>query len=107
MNWLYWARPTPLGRDYLIRIRFRERSFPDTFVEDPDLRALASGRKIPHAYSEVPMRLCLHLPRKGEWQPYMRIDETIVPWTYLWLGYFEEWLLFDDWKGGGEHPVAA
>jgi hypothetical protein len=35
----------------------------------------------------------------------MRIDDTIVPWVYLWLAYFEEWLWSDDWKGGGEHPA--
>ena len=34
----------------------------------------------------------------------MRIDQTIVPWTALWLFYFEEWLFSDEWKGGGEHP---
>ena len=27
--------------------------------------------------------------------------QTIVPWTALWLFYFEEWLTSDDWKGGG------
>ena len=34
----------------------------------------------------------------------MRIDQTIVPWTALWLFYFKEWLASDDWKGGGIHP---
>jgi hypothetical protein len=28
-----------------------------------------------------------------------------VPWTALWLFYFEEWLTSDDWKGGGIHPA--
>jgi hypothetical protein len=36
----------------------------------------------------------------------MRIDQTIVPWAILWLFYYEEWLVSDDWKGGGEHPHA-
>ena len=34
----------------------------------------------------------------------MRIDQTIVPWTILWLFYFEEWLDSNEWKGGGVHP---
>jgi len=34
----------------------------------------------------------------------MRIDQTIVPWAVLWLFYYEEWLVSDRWKGGGEHP---
>ena len=33
-----------------------------------------------------------------------RIDQTIIPWTYTWLFYFEDWLSTDDWKGGGRHP---
>ncbi|MEZ5659385.1 MAG: hypothetical protein R3E83_12920 [Burkholderiaceae bacterium] len=32
------------------------------------------------------------------------IADTIVPWTYEWLFYFEEWLVSDEWKGGGRHP---
>ncbi len=34
----------------------------------------------------------------------MRISETIVPWVNLWLFFFEEWLISNDWKGGGVHP---
>ena len=100
----FWARPTALSRDYLIRIEFRQGHAPGVFVEAPDLIPLAGGRRIPHRYSEVPLRLCLYLPRTGEWQKHLRLDATVVPWTYLWLGGFEEWLLSDEWKGGGIHP---
>ena len=65
---------------------------------------LAGGRRIPHLYQQKPPRLCLYLPRTYEWQSWMRLDQTIVPWTALWLFYFEEWLASDDWKGGGMHP---
>lgn len=34
----------------------------------------------------------------------MRIDQTVVPWTALWLFYFEDWLASGEWKGGGQHP---
>ena len=50
------------------------------------------------------MRLCLYLPASGEWDNTMLLDQTIVPWTYLWLAYFEEWLWSDGWKGKGRHP---
>jgi len=33
-----------------------------------------------------------------------RLDLTIIPWTHLWLIYFEEWIVSDGWKGGGKHP---
>ena len=32
------------------------------------------------------------------------IANTVVPWATLWLYFFEEWLVSDDWKGGGVHP---
>jgi hypothetical protein len=102
--WRFWARPTPLSRQYLIRITFREGRVPEAYVEEPNLKALAAGRKLPHVYSEVPVRLCLYLPGTGEWLAHMRIDQTTVPWVYLWLTYFEEWLWSDEWKGGGMHP---
>ena len=35
----------------------------------------------------------------------MRLDQTIVPWTALWLLYFEEWLFSDEWAGGGVYPA--
>ena len=37
----------------------------------------------------------------------MRSDQTVVPWTSLWLFYFEDWLASNEWKGGGEHPPAT
>jgi hypothetical protein len=50
--------------------------------------------------------LCLFLPRAKEWDGMMRIDQTFVLWTEVWLYYFEEWLASNDWKGGGEHVPA-
>lgn len=31
----------------------------------------------------------------------MPIEKTIIPWTILWLCYYEEW------HGGGKHPDAG
>jgi hypothetical protein len=77
---------------------------PSVFVDLADLHPLADGRNLPHVYQQKPPQLCLYLPRTYDWEPWMRIDQTLVPWTSLWLFYFEEWLSSDDWKGGGEHP---
>lgn len=104
VTWRYDTSPTPLSRRYRVRIEYRQDAKPHVFVEDPDLVALAEGRALPHVYSERPVRLCLYLPDAGEWRADMRIDLTIVPWTALWLFYFEEWLSSDEWKGGGVHP---
>jgi hypothetical protein len=102
--WRYVATPSPLGRLYDLRLDFRQGHPPDVFVEHPDLAELADGRELPHVYQQQPTELCLHLPRIHEWSGEMRLDQTIVPWAALWLYYFEEWLVSDDWKGGGEHP---
>lgn len=102
-TWHYEARPTPISRSYLLQINFRTGGKPSVYVDLPDLPALAEGRKIPHLYSSNPVSLCLYLPRTREWGPHMQIASSVVPWASLWLFYFEEWLVSDDWKGGGEH----
>lgn len=102
--WRYTTAPTPLSRLYIIRLSYRVEKSPQVIVEKPALCSLAGDRRLPHVYEQEPARLCLYLPRAGEWQPWMRIDQTIVPWTAVWLFYFEEWLESNEWKGGGVHP---
>lgn len=101
--WRFNACPDPLARTYGIKLRYARGGSPDVTVESHDLRALGCGRTPPHLYHN-PDRLCLYLPGTGEWDETQRLDQTIVPWTFLWLAYFEHWLATDDWGGGGEHP---
>jgi hypothetical protein len=102
--WGYSTSPTPMSRDYQIRIDYRLDGVPRVFVDGPDLSILADDHRLPHVYEQKPPRLCLYLPGTGEWARWMRIDQTIVPWAALWLFYFEDWLISRDWKGGGMHP---
>lgn len=102
--WRYTDAPTPLSRRYGIRLNYENGGLVEVFVDDPDLSLLADGRDLPHVYAQRPARLCLYLPRTREWTPERRVDQTIMPWTTLWLFYFEDWLLTNEWKGGGEHP---
>lgn len=102
--WTLEITPTPSSRTYRVRIELAGRGPPEVVVESPDLRALAGGRRLPHVYSETPVRLCLYHPDRMEWTSSMRLDETVVPWANLWLFYFELWLEAGEWKGGGEHP---
>lgn len=102
--WDMQIRPSPLGRLYDVRIRYRRGDIPQVVVVSPDLNVLAEGRYLPHVYSTKPVRLCLYDPQREEWSPSASIADTIVPWTYLWLFYFEDWLVSDEWKGGGRHP---
>ena len=101
--WRFDARPTVLSRRYRLRVQYYAGKNPDVFVEEPDLELLAEGRELPHVYRK-PLRLCLYTPGTGQWTPAKRIDQTIVPWTYTWLFYFEDWLAHGEWNGGGKHP---
>lgn len=71
--------PTPLSRVYRCSLKLYAAKSPELFVLDPD-------------------------PKAHEWCAQMRLDETYLPWAAEWLDYFEEWLVTDDWSGGGAHP---
>lgn len=103
-DWRFTASPTPLSRLYNLRLDFAVDQPPKVYVESPDLLLLSGGKKLPHVYEQQPAHLCLYLPRTYEWRPWMRLDQTLVPWASLWLFYFEDWLIDGEWKGGGEHP---
>lgn len=102
--WRFPVTPSPLSRQYAARIEYALGHAPKVFIEAPDLIDLAAGRRLPHVYEQCPPRLCLYLPGTQEWHPGLRLDQTIVPWTSLWLFYFEDWLMTDQWSGGGMHP---
>lgn len=102
--WDFDARPSALGRIYQLRIRHTKNCSPEVHVLSPNLIDIANGRALPHVYSSKPVKLCLHFPKYDEWTPDKPIAETIVPWAYLWLYYFENWLATDEWQGGGKHP---
>jgi len=107
LSWTWQVAPSVIGRIYTLRVEFKEKGVPKVFVDQPDLVALAGGRKLPHVYSESPTQLCLYLPSSSEWHGGLFISKTLVPWAALWLYFFEEWLASDDWKGGGVHPTAG
>jgi len=104
LQWDYETQPTPIGRIYQIRIRYRLEASPKIFVISPNLWDLADGREIPHLYDQALQRLCLYLPSTGEWNATKWLANTVIPWVNLWLFYFEDWLQTNEWRGGGKHP---
>jgi hypothetical protein len=102
--WDFTAQPSAMSRTYRVRLEYDSWDAPRVFVRSPDLVTLAGGRRLPHVYSQRPTRLCLYLPGSGNWHRGLSLAATIVPWTYLWLYYFEDWLATNEWKGGGVHP---
>ena len=105
--WQFDAQPIPVSRRYRLKLNYALPGPPQIFVIDPNLRTLAAGRTIPHLYDQARARLCVYLPKAGEWHDRRLLSETLVPWSVLWLLYFEEWLVSDEWQGGGVHVNAA
>ena len=104
LNWAAVLQPTPISRDYLVRLDYRDGDTPRIFVVEPCLSQIAGERRIPHLFQQDPACLCLYRSPYGEWSPDKAISRTMIPWAAGWLFYFEDWLHCDEWRGGGEHP---
>jgi hypothetical protein len=99
--WTGDLQPSVLSDRYRVRISYQLKKHPFVNVVNPQL-IKRDGESIPHMYPKK--RLCLFHPSKGEWNHRMLIAETIIPWTSLWLFYYEAWQVTGEWLGGGEHP---
>ncbi len=101
-EWYFTIQPKPLSDTYKIKILYKERSFPETYVVSPKPLALADGaEKLPHTYDTKRQQLCLFNPNYYEWNSSMLIADTIVHWATMWLVYYENWVLTGKWLGGG------
>lgn len=72
------------------------------FVINPAIKRRMKGKLVPHMYSDG--SLCLYYPKHKEWSIEDDWGTTLVPWTTLWLFYYEIWLETGEWLGGGKHP---
>lgn len=72
------------------------------FILSPNLSKLPDGTSVPHTYGKN--EPCLYLPKSGQWHSGKFIATTIIPWTSLWLFYYETWQLTGEWLGEGIHP---
>ena len=104
LSWNTTVRPSAMSRAYGIRITAKFPEPPDVFVTTPSLKELCGGRRIPHLYDQEKIRLCLYYPGSIEYCAAKPMVAQMLPWTATWLYYFEEWLVSDNWKGGGVHP---
>lgn len=99
--WLGMLSPCPISRTYSVRLRYKLTGSPEVEVLDPVLEKRGSDSP-PHLYAGA--KLCLYLPRIGEWSKAMLLSQTIIPWTSEWLLNYEVWLATGEWRGGGIHP---
>lgn len=102
-TWTGEIQPTAMSAKHTVRIVYQWSQAPRVTVLTPPLRDRGDGQRIPHLYSGG--FLCLHKPHYREWTPTLCVADTIVPWTSLWLYYYEVWLITGNWFGGGEHPL--
>jgi len=104
LHWRQALQPTPVSRRYGLHMRYTVKSVPEVVVEEPCLLDLAVEKRIPHLYRQKPAELCLFRPARREWSANSPLSMTVIPWSALWLFYFEDWLVSGRWNGGGEHP---
>lgn len=96
------VQPTEMNDRYGLRIEYRTRKPPKTWVDYPALMRRDPGERVPHTYRDG--SLCLY---RSEFHSDMLIARTIVPWSMLWLMFYEAWRFTGEWQGGGTHPGAA
>lgn len=95
-------QPTARSDKYTIAIYYTFKKSPIVKVLAPELVSNFKNEPIPHIYSGK--HLCLYMPKYKEFKYSDLISDTIIPWTSLWLYYYEVWHVTGDWEGGGEHP---
>ena len=93
------VKPTNMSRKYEIRITYVISKIQKVEIINPKLDD--STCKLPHVYNNN--ELCLFYPKYKEWTKYDYIAEKIIPWTTLWLYYYEVWRITGVWHGGGKH----
>lgn len=103
-KYFYWefdAKPSIFSKVYRILLIWDFKYVaPKIFILDNELYTTEQNRKIPHLYDREKIQLCLYYPQYSEFNEMMPLCDTIIPWTYLWLQYYEEWLYSNVWKGG-------
>jgi hypothetical protein len=81
---------------YQVEIRYKLTDCPKVRVLKPPLLA-----KAPHRYGDG--TLCLYWYKEWIWRRHLLIAETIIPWTALWLLYYELWMDTGEWLGPSSH----
>lgn len=98
-NNIVWSgslRPTFESPEYSARIVHKFNSSPKVFIDAPSINPKAE-----HLYSD--RSLCLYYPKEWSWSSERKLATSIVPWTALWLYYYEIWLFCGEWLGPSVH----
>jgi hypothetical protein len=96
-------QPTSRSSIYQFVLKYSLSKSPEIKIISPKLMKNEKGQNPPHLYPKE--NLCLYHPKYQEFKRTDLLGDTIIPWTSLWLYYYEVWHLTGDWLGGGEHPT--
>ncbi|MEA2861920.1 MAG: hypothetical protein QOC72_3959 [Methylobacteriaceae bacterium] len=115
----------PYAMTYTLRIEYRvpvviehySMAWVQPLVEvlSPTLKRRPGNKEgeLPHVYwkhrrteREGPF-LCLFDPEVPEWTAEDYLAETTLPWSALWLNFYEGWLITGKWLGSGRHAQNA
>lgn len=110
-DYFYWEfdiKPSTFSRVYRVLLIWDfQHVAPKIYILNEEVHKIATEKTIPHLYSQTQIQLCLYYPSYKEFSSSIPLCTTIIPWTYLWLSYYEEWLYSGEWKGGGIHPEST
>lgn len=95
-------QPTDVSINYKVKlIAHQNRRNVKIYVINPKINIYENGKKVPHLYPDG--SLCLYYPEYNEWKYTDYWVDTLIPWTSLWLFYYEIWKETGEWVGGGIH----
>jgi len=90
----------PRSDQYQVEICYEVPYRPVIKVAAPQLSTWGELTRQPHTFRDG--SLCVHQPH--EWHGNRLVAGTIIPWTCLWLAFYETWLDTGCWLGEGTHP---
>lgn len=96
-------QPTSRSITYKFELRYHLAETPKLKIVSPSLLKNEKGEDPPHLYPNGD--LCLYRPKYNEFTKKDYLADTVIPWTSLWLYYYEIWQTTGEWQGGGEHPI--
>jgi hypothetical protein len=89
-TWRGTLQPSEISAVYSILIKYKIGYRPNVWVLKPEPKS-----NVPHRFSDK--SLCLYWNKEWEWSSNKEIVDTILPWTALWLYYYELWLDTGEW----------
>lgn len=98
-------KPTEESRTYIIKLSATIGSrIVRVYPVLPYIGTRVNGKKVPHMFNNG--SLCLFYPKDLEWKYTDSWAGTLIPWTALWLYYYEIWFVTGEWLGGGIHGLS-